>query len=177
MTVTALPLMNPAEAAVLSMPQPTVEALQAEVLRLQAELATKGATELANTSVKPTLEEAVAFIATFAGKRGRRPLAFREAQAVVDASVTKESKAAAKLAAKTAKADAKAARTAKSAQKKATKLANKAVAAAEAASAAAAKADKVVAAAMKKATKLNEKAAKLTDKATELTGVATSPAV
>lgn len=170
MTVTALPLMNPAEAAVLSMPQPTVETLQAEVLRLQAELAEK-----ANTSVTPTLEEAVAFIATFAGKRGRRPLAFRSAQAVVDASMTAESKAAAKLAAKTAKADAKAARTAKSVQKKAQRLAKAAMAKAEKANVAAAKADKVVAAATKRATALNLKAAKLISKATEL-GEALIPA-
>ena len=123
-------------------PTLSVEALMAQVEELKAKLAS--ATPVAATpppeaapAVPMTVEEAKALMATFAGKRGRRPAIFREAEAIVEASLTAEDKAAAKA---QAKADAKAAREAKKAAKAAKKAArvlatlNAKVAAAKAAS-------------------------------------------
>jgi len=113
-------------------PTITVEALMKEVDELKAKLAVASSvSSVVTIATNPpiitaamTVEEAKAHVASFEGKRGRRPASFLAAQALIDASLTAEDKAAAKEARKAAAKAAKvAAKEAKAAKKAARHLA------------------------------------------------------
>jgi len=99
-------------------PAITVDALQKQVEELKAKLAAA----LPAPVVPMTVEEARAFMATFAGKRGRRPVSFREAEAIVNAAMTDADKAKEKAAAKAAKVEAKVEAKAAKVAKKAARI-------------------------------------------------------
>lgn len=133
---------------------PTVEQLMAELAVVKAQLAAAPAAK----PPKMTLEEATAHVATFEGKRGRRPASFHAAMKIVG-----------KVRAKAAKLEAAAAREQKAAVLKAGRKAAKAVEKAQKAADAAAAAELKVQKAQKIATKLNLKMIELTNAATALT--------
>jgi hypothetical protein len=126
---------NPLPVAENTAPTISVEALMAQVEELKAKLAATAPPPVPEAApvVPMTVEEAKAFIATFAGKRGRRPATFREAEAIVSASLTDADKAAAKAAAKALKVALKV----KAKEEKAAKKAGRALAALNAKAAAA----------------------------------------
>jgi hypothetical protein len=162
--LTAVPMTNPTEAAVLSMPEPTVEQLQAELAALKAKMAEQPVV------AAMTLEDAQTLVASFEGKRGRRPADFYVAERIIRKSTSKEDKAAAKAAAKAAKLEAKAAKVTKAEERTRERAIAKAVKASNTAQKLADAAGKAVAAATKRATKLALRAAELAEKAVELAG-------